>query len=60
MPFFNVNNWINNSGIDEKNINKILQMHMEAPPEVKKAYNMKIKDNKITIDSKYMIMVGQK
>ena len=60
MLNFNVNNWIENSGLEPKKISKIMQMHFSAPVEVKKAYNMKINNNQITVNSKYMIITGQK
>lgn len=57
---FDINNWIENSGLSKNKISKIIQMHIEAPSDVKNAYNMKINNGKITINSKYMIMTGNK
>ena len=42
------------------NIDGIIKMHLDAPKEVKKAYNMKIDGNNIIINSKYTIVVGEK
>ena len=60
MPNFNINNWINNSGLSKNKINKIIKMHIEAPEEVKQAYNMKISKNNILINSQYLVIVGEK
>ena len=60
MTRFSVNNWIENSGLERSKIDDIIQMHMDAPEEVKKAYDMNIENNEITINSKYIIIVGQK
>ena len=60
MYNFNINNWIENSSIDKEKKIKILQMHINAPLEIKEVYNMKINKKQITIDSKYMIITGQK
>jgi len=60
MPNFSINNWIVNSGLSQDKINIILKMHIDAPKEVKEAYDMRIDGNNILINSKYTIVVGEK
>ncbi len=60
MPNFSINNWIENSGLYMNEINNILKMHIDAPQEVKNAYEMRIDGDQILINSKYTIVVGKK
>jgi hypothetical protein len=55
-----MNNWLDNSGIPQKNIDAIKLMHYEAPKEVKEAYNMIISDDDILMDWKFIIFSGIK
>ena len=57
---FSVNNWLDNSGQDEKILKQIYDLHVNAPNAVKHYYNMRIVDEEITIDSKVLIIKGQK
>jgi SAM-dependent methyltransferase len=57
---FSINNWLANSGQDKKILKKIYDLHYNAPETIKKYYNMKIKGKEITIDSKVLIIKGQK
>ena len=60
MTDFSINNWIESSGLPQDKIDLIIQMHLDAPQEVKDAYNMKIDGSNVLIDSKYTIVVGEK
>ena len=55
-----MNNWLDNSGLPQKNIDAIKLMHYEAPKEVKEAYNMIISDDDILMDWKFIIFSGVK
>jgi ubiquinone/menaquinone biosynthesis C-methylase UbiE len=57
---FSINNWLQNSGQDKKILKKIYDLHYNAPERVKKYYNMKIKGKEIIINSKVLIIKGQK
>jgi len=57
---FEINNWLDNSGIDPIYINKILDLHYNANPTIKKAYNMKIESDKCFINSRQLIITGKK
>jgi ubiquinone/menaquinone biosynthesis C-methylase UbiE len=60
MKKFSIKNWLVNSGIDKKAQEKILKLHFEASPKIKKLYNMKITKNDCFVDTKNVIIVGQK
>ncbi len=60
MSSFSINNWIENSGLHHDKVDNIIKMHLDAPQEVKDAYNMKIDGSNILVDSKYTIVVGEK
>lgn len=57
---FNINNWLNNSGVEQKNIDIILDLHYNANPKIKKEYNMKINGSNCIIESKHIIITGKK
>lgn len=60
MNNFSINNWIENSGLPQKKIQEILEIHKNAPNIVKQAYDMKIKDSQINVNSKYIVVVAEK
>lgn len=60
MKSFSVKNWLVNSGMPKKGQLRILKMHFEAIPQVKKAYNMRCTNDDCFIDTKNIIMVGIK
>lgn len=55
-----LNNWIDNSGLPQRNINIIKQMHHECSDAVKRDYNMKTRGDDITMDWKFSIVIGEK
>lgn len=60
MENFSINNWLDSSGIDEKNRNTIMEMHRSAPKKVKDLYNMRISGDEITVKTKNIIISGSK
>ena len=60
MKSFDVHNWVVNSGLAKNISDKIIKMHYNAPKKVKDAYNMKITGNTCFIDTKNVIIVGEK
>ncbi len=60
MKRFSVGNWLSNSGLDKGTQNMIFKMHIKASPKVKKAYNMKMNRSDCLVDTKNVIVVGQK
>lgn len=60
MKSFDVRNWVINSGLDKNISDKIIGMHYNASQKVKDAYNMKISHNTCFIDTRNVIIVGEK
>jgi len=60
MDNFSIRNWLQNSGIDRKNCEKIMQMHINSSSKIKSAYQMRILDNDCLIKTKNIITVGCK
>jgi len=57
---FSINNWLKNSGQSKALQNKIYKLHLNAPQYVKDAYNMRMVDDEIFIDSRVLFIKGQK
>jgi len=57
---FSVNAWLDRANLTEDIYNRILDMYIEAPKEVKDFYNMKIKNREVIITNKILLMKGQK
>lgn len=55
-----LNNWIENSGLPQRNIDIIKKMHYNCHEDVKKDYNMKIVKDDIIMDWKFSIVTGEK
>lgn len=60
MKNFSVKKWLINSGLDKRTQNKILKLHLEANQKIKDMYNMKIAKGDCLIDTKNVIVTGQK
>jgi ubiquinone/menaquinone biosynthesis C-methylase UbiE len=60
MKDFSIKNWIVNSGLDETIQEKILKMHINADEKIKEVYNMKNIEDDCLVDTKNVIVVGQK
>lgn len=60
MKGFSIRNWLENSGIDMGTQEKIMGMHLNASQKVKDAYNMEIKDGDCLVDTKNVIVTGDK
>ena len=60
MEDFSVRNWVENSGLDLGNQNKIIDMHLYASKKIKDVYDMKIIDGDCFIKTKNVITVGEK
>jgi len=60
MKNFSIKNWLSNSGLDSKKQKKILKLHIEAGQHIKDVYNMKITKNDCFVDTKNVIVIGQK
>ena len=58
MKDCSLNNWLDNSGIPQENINIIKKMHHSAPDYVRKAYKMKFHNNDCFMDWKFSITYG--
>ena len=57
---FSIRNWITNNTLPEDVKKKIYDMHINAPDNVKKAYNMKITKNDCLVDVNNVCFVGRK
>lgn len=60
MKGFSIKNWLVNSGLDEEMQGKILDLHFNASSEIKSLYNMVITDHDCLIDTRNVIMTGEK
>ena len=57
---FSIKNWLVNSGLETKKQDKIYSLHINAGEKIKKAYNMKFKDNDCIVRTKNLILVTSK
>lgn len=57
---FSIKNWITNNTLSEDTQKKIYDLHINAPIEVKKAYNMKITKKDCLVDVNNVCFVGRK
>ena len=55
-----IRNWLNNSGLPQKTLDTIYQMHLDLDAQGKKDYNMQIKNDDCFIDMKFVILTGKK
>jgi len=60
MKNFSVKNWLENSGIDRKRQQKIMEMHINANEKIKDVYKMRIINNDCIIETKNIITVGRR
>lgn len=56
---FSIRNWLENSGLSIKVVNKIMDIHINAPEKIKNVYNMTITKNDCFVDTKNIIIAGQ-
>ena len=54
-----LNNWLDNSGIPQKNIDIIKKMHFEAPAAIVEDYNMKMEDGDCLMTWRFAVTYGQ-
>ncbi len=57
---FSVSNWLASSGQDAKVCQEIYELHKKAPYRIKKAYNMRITKDDILINTKVLLIKGEK
>ena len=57
---FDVLNWINNQGLPQETKDKIISMHLNAPDFIKKAHNIRILDDQILLNSRILLIKGEK
>jgi hypothetical protein len=56
-----IRNWLENSGLPPARPAKIMQMHREMPPAIRKAYRATFtKEGDVRLDMKFAIVVGTK
>ena len=60
MKNFSIKNWLVNSGLDAKTQKEIMKMHVGADQQVKDVYKMKVTKDDCLVDTKNVIVVGQK
>lgn len=60
MKNFSIKNWLTNSGLDKNLQKKIFKLHVEASPKIKELYNMRITKSDCFVDTKNVIIVGEK
>jgi ubiquinone/menaquinone biosynthesis C-methylase UbiE len=60
MKKFSIKNWLVNSGLKQKEIDLIMDLHLSADARIKKAYNMQVTDGDCLVDTLNVILVGKK
>lgn len=55
-----INNWLEDAGLPEEHVEKILELHRNASPYFKKAYRLEEVNGEILIDMKQAIVVAEK
>ena len=60
MKNFSIKNWLKNSGLDPNKQKKIIKLHVAADRNIKNAYNMKLTKDDCLVDTKNVIIIGQK
>ncbi|MBN2331316.1 MAG: methyltransferase domain-containing protein [Candidatus Aenigmarchaeota archaeon] len=60
MHGFSVRNWLANSGLPKEAQHKIMDMHMNAGDDVKGAYGMRIVGGDCLINTRNVIVIGEK
>lgn len=55
-----LNNWLDNSGIPQENIDTIKRMHFEAPDYVKEDYDMDFSDGDCYMTWRFAVVTGRK
>lgn len=60
MENFSVKNWLANSGLSQEKQDAIFLLHLNAPPEVKAAYNMRFEVDDCFLRTHNAILVGIK
>ena len=60
MRGFSVKNWLENSGLAKEKQDRIFEMHVTGSNNLRNAYNMKIINGDCLIDTKNVIVVGEK
>ena len=54
-----LNNWLENSGLPDENIEIIRRMHFEAPPHVKEDYDMKFQEGDCLMTWRFAVCCGR-
>ncbi|MEE9430821.1 MAG: methyltransferase domain-containing protein [Melioribacteraceae bacterium] len=60
MNNFSINNWVENSGLDEKVQKTIIDIHLNAPQKVKDAYEMRVENGECLVKTENLILTGEK
>lgn len=60
MPQMSLNNWIDNSGLPQRNIDIIKKMHYNCSEAVHKDYNMTVVKDDILMDWKFSVVLGER
>jgi len=60
MRNFSIGNWLKNSGLSVAKQDRIMELHLNAPAVVKKAYAMDIKEGECFVTTKNIIITGCK
>ena len=60
MKNFSIKNWLKNSGLDQAQQEKIMDVHRTADETIQHAYNMHYVNEDCLVDTKNVILVGEK
>jgi len=60
MKNFSIKNWLVNSGLDKKRQEMIMKLHLSADEKIRKVYNMQYINGDCFVDTRNVILVGEK
>ena len=60
MKNFSIKNWLINSGLEQKMQDEIMKIHLSADKKIQNAYNMQYINDDCLVDTKNIILIGEK
>jgi len=60
MTGFSIKNWLINSGLEQEKQDMIMEMHFSADEKIKSAYNAKYVNGDCLVDTRNIIIIGEK
>ena len=57
---FSIKNWLINSGLEQKRQDMIMKVHLSTDKRIQNVYNMQYVNGDCLVDTKNIILVGEK